>query len=158
VIRAPLTSHSLRNYRCNNTISVRLPFPFLLLLSRSSLLFQVNTMASRRTCISLLRQSETFASKASGASSSFQKFSSRSNSWTCATPRGINEARRRVSTSSRSLASMTPSNFQNRRQFSSTPAPRHGHLDTPKPGEECVICHPTLDVVTDGLLDATLHS
>jgi hypothetical protein len=140
VIRAQLTSHSLRNYRCDNTISVLLPFPFPGCLSRTILLFQFSIMASRRICISLLRQSDTFATRASGASSNLQKFSSQSSTWTCATPQGINEAKRRVSTCSRSFASMNHSNFQNRRPFSSTPAPRHGHLDTPKPGEECVTC------------------
>ncbi|CAO2647327.1 Nn.00g082490.m01.CDS01 [Neocucurbitaria sp. VM-36] len=37
---------------------------------------------------------------------------------------------------SRILKASTPSFLRNRRQFSSSPASRHGHIDPPKPGEE----------------------
>lgn len=37
------------------------------------------------------------------------------------------------------VAATSPSWLRNRRQFSASPAPRHGHLDPPRPGEECVI-------------------
>lgn len=35
-------------------------------------------------------------------------------------------------------APISPSWLRNSRQFSASHAPRHGHLDPPKPGEECV--------------------
>ncbi|KAL6155215.1 mitochondrial matrix iron-sulfur protein [Exserohilum turcicum] len=34
------------------------------------------------------------------------------------------------------VAATSPSWLRNRRQFSASPAPRHGHLDPPRPGEE----------------------
>lgn len=49
-----------------------------------------------------------------------------------------------------------------RRAFSSSPASRHGHLDKPNPGEECVPCHTTSlgkpIYCTDARAGCTSHS
>jgi hypothetical protein len=113
---------------------------FVFFLLALSFFHSIDRMATRRTCISVLRQTEAFYSTWK-ASPSPRNFSSQSNNWTY-TPRGINEAKRRVSPCSRQsygiLTTTTPSSLRNQRLFSSTPTPRHGHLDPPKPGEECV--------------------
>ncbi|OAL04254.1 ferredoxin, partial [Phaeosphaeriaceae sp. SRC1lsM3a] len=98
-------------------------------------------MASRRTCISALRRPEAFLSPKTGtsSSSSLPKFSRQSSHWTCPAPRHINGAEQRPVHFPRTF-NLTPSPILRiQRPFSSSPAFRHGDLDTPKPGEERTI-------------------
>jgi hypothetical protein len=104
--------------------------------SRSLCSHTASIMASRRTCISVLAQSKGFSSRASSASSSLRKFSSKSSNGTATSQRGINEAKRRTSSCLILRKTAFVPILHTTRQFSSTPTPRHGHLDTPKPGEE----------------------
>jgi hypothetical protein len=94
-------------------------------------------MASRRPCTSILKLSSTFSAKSAHASSSssLRNFSSRAKSnWTCTT----SPAKRRTLLRYTQNLNSATSSMHIHRQFSSTPTPRHGHLDEPKPGEESV--------------------
>ncbi|KAI4682321.1 mitochondrial matrix iron-sulfur protein [Alternaria novae-zelandiae] len=90
-------------------------------------------MAARRACVNAL---EGRIAGARGASSSPRRFAS---NWAAAIcRRSIQTQTTAVSTLSTStiLKATSPSWLQSRRQFSSSPASRHGHLDPPRPGEE----------------------
>jgi hypothetical protein len=134
-IRAPVdvsqTSELLSSLHCTTEHFRPLGFFF-----RTPALHILSTMASRRTCINVLSRLEGISSRATGASPSLRTFSSKSSNWTCATRRGINEAKRRTSPCLEVPNMVLSPILQARRQFSSTPTPRHGHLDAPKPGEE----------------------
>ena len=95
-------------------------------------------MASRRACLDVLRRSEALA-RNSSASSNLRNFSSQS-SWTT-TPQAVTSAKRRISPWSQKALKTphaTSRVLRHHRQFSSSPTSRHGHLDPPRPGEECV--------------------
>lgn len=102
-------------------------------------------MALRRTCCNAFRLTEKNSSTWCAASRP-QKVPSRSCS-SLSAPQKVNqvlprrptawiqqESRSNTATSS----SRSPSFFPPRRHFSASPASRHGHLETPKPGEEYV--------------------
>lgn len=130
----PLTSHSIRNYSLDDNCS----FGFC---SRT-FFFDVfmRIMASRRTCTTAFRRSEAFLSQKSGSSSSssIQKFSRQSSNWTCPAPQQSNGVKQTSLNSYRKFIATPSSTLRIQRPFSSSPASRHGHLDTPAPGEESV--------------------
>jgi hypothetical protein len=135
-----LTSHSSRIYRCTTctTATVRFSLPSL---CTHNTLFSY-TMASRRTCLGVLKWSEGLPSRLRGASSGARNFTSETSNWTFVISQGCNESKKRLSAwtpqAPRILQATTQPFLRQRRLFSSSPAPRHGHLDAPKPGEECV--------------------
>ncbi|KAH6861417.1 ferredoxin [Alternaria alternata] len=115
-------------------------------------------MAVRRACLSAL---EGRIAGARGASSSPQRFAS---NWTAsACQKSLHTPMMASSLLSQSsvIKATSPSWLRNRRQFSSSPTSRHGHLDPPRPGEERKVTfidkdgHATTFEVADGdnLLD-----
>ncbi|KAH8731724.1 2Fe-2S ferredoxin-type domain-containing protein [Phaeosphaeriaceae sp. PMI808] len=92
-------------------------------------------MASRRACLHASRCSEVAASfKSRAPSFTSPKFS------TWQSPRPTNHMSQSKSLwpqqAPQALAAFIPSLLSSRRQLSITQTLRHGHLDTPKPGEE----------------------
>ncbi|KAF1945559.1 adrenodoxin [Clathrospora elynae] len=111
-----------------------------------------------------LRCSEGRIAVSRGASSSFGTFSRQASNWTAATSQVSKQRTLRVFPVLRLSNIITPNSqswLQTRRQFSSTPASRHAHLDPPRSGEERRITfidkdsHRTTFLVADGdnLLD-----
>lgn len=99
-----------------------------------ALSFCIIIMASRRTCLGLLRRGDAFTKKSS-ASSNLRTFSNPSY-WST---RRVQDAKRISLWSQSSRSPLATSQIlRHSKQFSSSPAPRHGHLDAPKPGEEYV--------------------
>ena len=133
VIRASLTSHGSRNYRCTCCVAIH-----AVARNFTPSLPSRTIMASRRACLDVLRRSEPI-SRSSSASSSLRNFSSQSRNWASA-PRAVTTAKRRISPWSQQCSSTQEATSQilrHHRQFSSSPASRHGHLEPPRPGEEC---------------------
>lgn len=110
------------------------PFP-----PRISFPFWCCIMASQSVFGNVLRCSAKLATASSARSS--RCFASQASNWASQSTAHAGRALApRSQHPSRLVCAATPL----RRAFSSSPASRHGHLDKPKPGEECVqacTCH-----------------
>ncbi len=142
-----LTSHSIRNcWRIHSSWHHRTLQPIRFCASSSYCSTRpagnpapTFDMASRRACLSAL---EGRIVGARGASSSPRRFSS---NWTTATCQNSIQTKTTAALMlpRSSIVKMTSLSWlQTCRQFSSTPASRHGHLDPPRPGEEYVKSSP----------------
>lgn len=133
-----LTSHSIWN--CRRLFVTQQTFASFTLLSLHFYGKVHLAMASRGVCLQALRSAEGRVAGSRSASWNMRTFSSQPSNWTS----GICQKSAQFPAGARSLPQQPsrivtyaiPSWLRNRRQFSSSPASRHGHLDPPRPGEE----------------------
>lgn len=136
------TSHSIRIYRRLRLLRLLSWQTFALLRTYplTSAIFSIErphtpTMAANRACWMLVE------GRIAGARSALSTPLTSTSHWATMTCQRGMHTQRAATSRPRQFKVATPTSpswLRNSRQFSASHAPRHGHLDPPRPGEECV--------------------
>jgi hypothetical protein len=126
------TSHSIRNYRRPRFSVSQCPLSTAIFSPERP---QKPGMAASRACSIVL---EGRVAGARSALSTPQRLSSHWATTACQRQMHTHKAATSLPRRFSIATAKTPSWLRNSRQFSASHAPRHGHLDPPRPGEECV--------------------